>query len=221
MSRRTFRIPGSLALLAGSAILATGCGSANATRLGEASDAAQRVYVAPGQYDEFYAFLSGGFNGQVARVRPAVRPAAQARSRSSRSIPRTAGATTKRRSRCCRRRYGFVPWDDAHHAELSQTDGVPDGRWLFINGNNTPRVARIDLTTFETDEILEIPNAAGGHASPFTTPDTKYIVSATRFSVPIPNTDVADRRATRRTSRARCRSSRPTSRARWTSRSRS
>jgi len=68
---------------------------------------------------------------------------------------------------------------------LSQTDGVPDGRWLFINANNTPRVARIDLTRFETDEILQIPNAAGGHASPFTTPNTKYIVSATRFSVPI------------------------------------
>ena len=86
--------------------------------------------------------------------------------------------------------YGFIPWDDTHHAELSQTDGVPDGRWLFINGNNTPRVARIDLTTFETTEILQIPNAAGGHASPFTTPNTKYIVSATRFSVPIPNADV-------------------------------
>src|SRR5690349_19094856 len=87
--------------------------------------------------------------------------------------------------------HGFIPWDDTHHAELSQTNGVPDGRWLFINGNNTPRVARIDLTRFETDEILEIPNAAGGHASPFTTPDSKYIVSATRFSVPIPNKDVA------------------------------
>ena len=42
--------------------------------------------------------------------------------------------------------FGFMPWDDTHHPELSQTDGVPDGRWLFINGNNTPRVARIDLT---------------------------------------------------------------------------
>ncbi|MEK7402938.1 MAG: nitrous oxide reductase, partial [Gemmatimonadota bacterium] len=28
-------------------------------------DAASRVYVPPGQYDEFYAFLSGGFNGQI------------------------------------------------------------------------------------------------------------------------------------------------------------
>src|SRR5688500_20401027 len=28
-------------------------------------DAAERVYVAPGTHDELYAFLSGGFNGQV------------------------------------------------------------------------------------------------------------------------------------------------------------
>ena len=28
-------------------------------------DASSKVYVAPGQYDEYYAFLSGGFNGQI------------------------------------------------------------------------------------------------------------------------------------------------------------
>jgi nitrous-oxide reductase len=81
--------------------------------------------------------------------------------------------------------YGFVPWDDSHHPELSQTDGVPDGRWIFINANNTPRVARIDLTTFETTEILEIPNSAGNHASAFVTPNTEYISAATRFSIPM------------------------------------
>ena len=59
--------------------------------------------------------------------------------------------------------HGFVPWDDAHHPELSMTDGVPDGRWIFINGNNTPRVARIDLTEGPT-EIRRIgqKRAAGG-----------------------------------------------------------
>src|SRR5690606_31540437 len=30
-----------------------------------AGDAATKVYVPPGQYDEYYAFLSGGFNGQI------------------------------------------------------------------------------------------------------------------------------------------------------------
>jgi nitrous-oxide reductase len=29
------------------------------------ADAAQAVYVAPGSYDEFYCFMSGGFSGQV------------------------------------------------------------------------------------------------------------------------------------------------------------
>ncbi|HEY4628049.1 MAG TPA: nitrous oxide reductase, partial [Flavobacterium sp.] len=28
-------------------------------------DAAQKVYVAPGKYDEFYNFVSGGFSGQM------------------------------------------------------------------------------------------------------------------------------------------------------------
>ena len=28
-------------------------------------DAASKVYVAPGKYDEFYDFVSGGFNGQI------------------------------------------------------------------------------------------------------------------------------------------------------------
>jgi nitrous-oxide reductase len=86
--------------------------------------------------------------------------------------------------------WGFIPWDDSHHPELSQTEGVTDGRWLFINGNNTPRVARIDLATFETEEILEIPNSAGNHASPFVTENTEYVVASTRFSVPIPQRDM-------------------------------
>jgi nitrous-oxide reductase len=80
---------------------------------------------------------------------------------------------------------GFIPWDDAHHTELSQTNGEIDGRWLFINGNNTPRIARINLVDFKTEEILEIPNCAGNHASPFVTPNSEYVVSATRFSIPI------------------------------------
>ena len=29
-------------------------------------------------------------------------------------------------------------------------------------------IARVDLTTFETAEIIEIPNSGGNHSSPFT-----------------------------------------------------
>ncbi len=86
--------------------------------------------------------------------------------------------------------HGFSPWDDAHHPEFSMKDGQPDGKWIFINGNNTPRVARISLQSFRTEEILEIPGSAGNHASPFCTENTEYILAGTRFAVPPGNDDV-------------------------------
>ncbi|MDT8436812.1 MAG: Sec-dependent nitrous-oxide reductase [Gemmatimonadota bacterium] len=155
-----------------------------------AADAASEVYVAPGEYDEFYAFMSGGFSGNLTvhglpsgRLLKTVPVFSQ--------FPENGWGYSEETKPMLMTSFGYVPWDDAHHPELSQTDGVPDGRWIFINGNNTPRVARIDLTSFETDEILEIPNSAGNHASPFITPDSKYLVASTRFSVPIPQADVS------------------------------
>lgn len=150
---------------------------------------AEKVYVAPGKWDEFYYFISGGFSGQLAaygipsgrllRVIPVF------------SVnPENGYGFTEETKPMLNTSYGFVPWDDSHHTELSQTDGIPDGRWAFINGNNTPRVARIDLKTFRTVEIIEIPNSAGNHSSPFITPGTEYVVAGTRFSVPVENRDV-------------------------------
>ncbi|MEP6591393.1 MAG: Sec-dependent nitrous-oxide reductase [Gemmatimonadota bacterium] len=166
----------------------TACGKPEPQAL-VSGDAASAVYVAPGKYDEYYAFLSGGFSGQVTvyglpsgRMLKTIPVFSQ--------FPETGYGYNEESKPMLETTYGTIPWDDTHHPELSQTDGVPDGRWLFINANNTPRIARIDLTRFETDEILQIPNAAGGHASPFTTPNSEYVVSATRFSVPIPNSDV-------------------------------
>jgi len=154
-----------------------------------AGDAASRVYVAPGSYDTFYAFLSGGFSGQVTVYGlPSGRLFKQIPVFSQ--YPQTGYGYSEETKAMLSTTFGSVPWDDSHHTEMSLTNGVPDGRWLFINANNTPRIARIDLKRFETDEIIQIPNAAGGHASPFATPDTKYVVSATRFSVPIPQADV-------------------------------
>jgi nitrous-oxide reductase len=86
--------------------------------------------------------------------------------------------------------FGFVPWDDLHHPDISQTNGELDGRWIFANGNNTPRIARVNLATFETDEIIEVPNSAGNHSSSFITENTEYVVAGTRFSVPVPQKDV-------------------------------
>jgi nitrous-oxide reductase len=157
---------------------------------GDMASAAEAVYVAPGEYDEFYAFMSGGFSGNITvmglpsgRLLRTVPVFSQ--------YPENGWGYSEETKAMLETSYGFVPWDDAHHPELSMTDGVPDGRWIFINGNNTPRVARIDLNSFETTEILEIPNSAGNHGSPFITPNSDYLVASTRFSIPIPNRDMS------------------------------
>ncbi len=48
----------------------------------------------------------------------------------------------------------------------------------------------MSLKTFETEDIIELPNSGGNHSSPFTTENTEYVVAGTRFSVPIPQKDV-------------------------------
>lgn len=146
-------------------------------------NAAERVYVAPGEYDEFYNFVSGGFSGQLSiyglpsgrlfRVVPVFS-----------QDPEKAWGYSEETKPMLNTSHGFVPWDDLHHLEMSQTGGIADGKWVFANSNNTPRIARIDLTTFKTAEILEIPNTGGNHCSPFSTENSEYVIAATRFSVP-------------------------------------
>lgn len=47
------------------------------------------------------------------------------------------------------------------------------------------------MQTFETEEIIEIPNSAGNHSSSFVTENTEYVVAGTRFSVPVPQRDIS------------------------------
>ncbi len=174
------------ALLAGILIL-KGCKPKNvSSAIG--GDAAQKAYVAPGKYDEFYDFVSGGFSGQISvygipsgrlfRVIPVF------------SVdPEKGYGYNEETKPMLNTSHGFVPWDDLHHIALSETDGIQDGRWVFGNGNNTPRIARIDLKTFHTAEIIEIPNSAGNHSSPFITENSEYVVAGTRFSIPLDNTN--------------------------------
>ncbi|HRQ50692.1 MAG TPA: nitrous oxide reductase, partial [Agriterribacter sp.] len=151
-------------------------------------NAAEKVYVPPGKYDEFYNFVSGGFSGQLSvyglpsgrllRVIPVF------------SLdPEKGWGFSEETKPMLNTSHGFVPWDDLHHVNMSQTDGEIDGRWVFVNGNNTPRIARVDLKTFRTAEILELPNSGGNHSSPFITENTEYVVAGTRFSVPTDNSN--------------------------------
>ncbi len=151
---------------------------------GTDKDAASKVYVSPGKHDEFYNFVSGGFSGQMSvyglpsgrlfRVMPVF------------SVDPTSGYGYSEETKpMLNTSHGFVPWDDLHHVALSLTKGEHDGRWAFGNANNTPRIGRIDLKTFRTVDILEIPNSSGNHSSPFITENSEYVVAGTRFSYPM------------------------------------
>ncbi|WP_299532692.1 Sec-dependent nitrous-oxide reductase [Ulvibacterium sp.] len=185
---RKFTYP--MLILFGLAMVFNSCGDQKKGNSGAlTSNAAEKVYVAPGEHDEFYAFISGGFSGQLSvyglpsgrlfKVIPVFSQDAE-----------KAWGYNEETKPMLNTSHGFIPWDDSHHPDISQTNGELDGRYVFINGNNTPRIAKVDLSVFETTEIIEIPNSAGNHSSAFVTENTEYVVAGTRFSVPVPQRDM-------------------------------
>jgi nitrous-oxide reductase len=162
-----------VAMMLAATALAAGC-----TRQ---KSAAEEVYVKPGDHDKYYAFLSGGHSGQVyvyglpsgrlLNEIPVFSP-----------YPRTGYGFDEE----TKKMLGGYTWGDAHHPSLSETKGDYDGRWLFINDMPHSRIARINLSTFLTEEITpSIPNVSGMHTA-FVTPNTEYVLAASRFSVPMP-----------------------------------
>jgi nitrous-oxide reductase len=150
------------------------------------ADAARKVYVAPGELDTYYGFLSGGHHGNVYVYGfPSCRHIT--------TIPvftpePAVGYGNDEESKAM---LGGRTWGDAHHPGLSETDGDYDGRWLFINDMVSARIARIDLSDFKTKQIFgPIPNLSAAHACPFPTPNTEYVFAASRFSTPVPNRHV-------------------------------
>jgi nitrous-oxide reductase len=181
-----------IVMLLGITALMASCGNqgdGKSSKGALSSSAAEKAYVAPGEHDEFYAFMSGGYSGNITVYGlPSGRMFKEIPVFSQ--FPTSGYGYSEETKPMLNTSFGFVPWDDSHHPDISQTKGVLDGRWIFINGNNTPRIARIDLSTFETAEIIELPNSAGNHSSSFITENTEYVVAGTRFSVPVPQRDM-------------------------------
>ncbi|MDH5719028.1 MAG: Sec-dependent nitrous-oxide reductase [Spirochaetia bacterium] len=184
MKKKTLITIVALSLLAAVAGFAN-CGAG----AGGGKSIAERAFVPPGQYDEFYGMISGGFSGQLSII-------GLPSGRTLKVIPvftqdgEKAYGYNEETKPMLMTSHGFIPWGDSHHPDISQTNGELDGRWVFINENNTPRIARIDLSIFETVEIIEIPHAAGNHASPYLTENTEYVVASTRFGIPTPQRDM-------------------------------
>ena len=155
--------------------------SARKAGVSDVAVAAEKTYVAPGDLDEYYMFSSGGHSGQVyVYGLPSMRHLV--------TIPvfTPYPATGYGFDDDTKKMLGNLTWGDAHHPALSETNGDYDGRWLFINEMNG-RVGRIDLRDFKTKEIFgPAPNVSGNHGSSFVTPNTEYVMMASRFSIPIP-----------------------------------
>jgi nitrous-oxide reductase len=158
------------------------CGRSPEAELGGTAEAAVASYVAPGDTDEYYLFYSGGHSGNVyvAGV-PSMRHIS--------TIPVFAPypATGYGFDEESKKMLGGYTWGDVHHPAISETKGDYDGRWLFVNDNANNRIARIDLRDFKTKQILgPVPNISGFHGGSFVTPNTEYVLAASRFSVPLP-----------------------------------
>ena len=85
-------------------------------------DAAQKTYVAPGKYDEFYDFVSGGFSGQMSvyglpsgRLLKVIPVFSQ--------DPQEGYGYSEETKGMLNTSHGFIPWDDLHHISLSMTNG--------------------------------------------------------------------------------------------------
>jgi nitrous-oxide reductase len=176
-----------LGLLTGRCAPSAPKGAKKSATVSDSAAAAAKVYVAPGDLDEYYMFASGGHSGQVY-----VYGLPSMRHISTIPVYTPYPATGYGFDDDSKKMLGELTWGDVHHPSLSETNGDYDGRWLFVNDMNG-RVARVDLRDFKTKQILgPVPNVSGNHASAFVTPNTEYSVMASRFSIPLPKGSVAD-----------------------------
>ncbi|SDZ83474.1 nitrous-oxide reductase [Haloplanus vescus] len=141
--------------------------------------------VEPGEHDEYYGFWSGGQSGEI-RVMgiPSMRVLMR--------IPvfnkdASRGYGYDDETRQMLEDAGDYTWGDNHHPVLSETDGDYDGEYLWVNDKANGRLARVNLTYFETDAITDVPNMQAIHGCTVQSPDTKYIFGNGEFRTPLPN----------------------------------
>jgi nitrous-oxide reductase len=145
-----------------------------------------RTFVPVGEWDKYYAFLSGGQSGgifvyglpsgRLIRSIPVYEPRA---GYGYASVPGTESYERLAAS--------GPMWGDTHHPILSEKGGDYDGKWLWINDKANSRIAKIDLSTFETKEIARIPNLQATHGIAVVSPDTSYIIANGEFRAEIPS----------------------------------
>lgn len=155
-------------------------------------EAALKTYVPNGKYDDYLMFASGGQSGQVFVIGV---PSMRLLKEIAVFTPEPwQGYATGDKATTDLLEKGGMPngkdkkltWGDTHHPALSETGGIYDGQFLFINDKADARVAVIDLRDFKTKQIVKTPNMISDHGGTFVTPNTEYIIEASQYATPLP-----------------------------------
>lgn len=154
---------------------------------------ALQTFVPPGQHDPYLMFASGGQNGQVMVYGlPSMRLLTQIPVFTPDPMAGWGYGGTGNKVLA----EGDIPasplgpqknltWGDLHHCNLSESNGVYDGKWLFANDKADGRLAVVDLRDFGTKQIVKNPIFNNDHGAVFVTPNTTWLVEASQYSAPL------------------------------------
>lgn len=149
--------------------------------------AAAKTYQPSGRKDEYLVFSSGGQSGQVIVYGvPSMRiykyiavftpEPWQGYGYDEESKKVLEGGKINGRA---------MTWGDSHHPAFTEKNGEYTGDYLFINDKANPRLAVIDLKTFETVQIVSNPVIKSEHGGAFVTPNSEYVLEASQYAVPL------------------------------------
>ena len=80
-----------------------------------------------------------------------------------------------------------ITWGDSHHPAFTEKNGEYTGDYLFINDKANPRIAVVDLKSFETVQIVSNPVIKSEHGGAFVTPNSEYVIEASQYAAPLAN----------------------------------
>ena len=157
---------------------------------GAQAEAALKTYVPGGDFDEYFIMSSGGHSGNVYVIGvPSMRmlkeiPVFTPNAWQGYGYGTDQGDTVLTQG-ADPSKSEDLRWGDTHHPAISETDGMYDGRFLYINDRANGRIAMVDLRDFKTKQILDIPNLQTSHGGCFVTPSTEYVHISSMTPCPV------------------------------------
>ncbi|MFN8600971.1 MAG: Sec-dependent nitrous-oxide reductase [Candidatus Binatia bacterium] len=153
------------------------------------AEAALKTFVAPGKYDDFVMFTSGGHRGSIMLYGiPSMRLLKEIPVYAPDSWQGWAqgdeGGTEVLKHGSFAEGLPTQTWGDLHHPQMSLTNGKYDGEWVIGTDKSAGRVAIASLRDFKVKSIYKIPNMDSDHHGLFTD-NSEYIIVSSFFPHPL------------------------------------